>query len=126
MEYQDVLESLIEECEDDHVGLWAILWPVEVEMGVKEPAAAARATTMRLVRALLVEHGMLAGFPTEDGRGFTPWNLSPDEVIRRIDEEWTALGREPDIGDIVWFTVPNRATPRAILETIPTPQPPAP
>src|SRR5581483_1558441 len=110
MGYQEVLESLIEECEDDHVGLWAILWPVHVEMGVQDQREA-RVTTMRLVRDLLVEHGMLAGFPTKDGRGFTPWDLPPDAVIRRIDEEWTALGREPNIGDIVWFTAANRAAP---------------
>ena len=105
MNEEELLASLIEECDDDHLGLWAILWSVRVEMGVEDPATA-RATTMRLVQALLVEHGMLAGFPTKDWRGFTPWSLSPEEAIRRIDEEWTALGREPNLWEIVWFTAP--------------------
>jgi hypothetical protein len=30
--------------------------------------------------------------------------MPPQEVIARIEAEWTGLGRDPNIGQIVWFT----------------------
>jgi hypothetical protein len=30
-----------------------------------------------------------------------------DESLARIDREWAALGREPNLGDIVWFVAPR-------------------
>ncbi len=32
---------------------------------------------------------------------------APEEQLARIDAEWAALGRPPDIGDIVWFIGPR-------------------
>jgi hypothetical protein len=101
----EVLDSLVQECHVDHVGLWEVVRAVQREHGSNDPAQT-WALTLELVNRLLAERGMQVGHPTPDGRQFVPWALSPDEAIDRIEKEWAALGREPDIGDVAWFTSP--------------------
>jgi hypothetical protein len=73
---EDVLESLVEECQEDHLGLWRIVNAVRFDLGSADPVQT-RATALRLVRSLLQERGMQVGQPAPDGRPFVPWNLSP-------------------------------------------------
>lgn len=103
MTSNDVLESLAEECHRDHVGLWEIVNAVRFDLGSTSPVET-RALTLRLVRSLMHERGIQVGHPTPDGRSFVPWNLPADLALRRIEAEWSALGREPDIGEVAWFT----------------------
>jgi hypothetical protein len=111
----EVLESLVEECHDDHVGLWEIVNAVQVDLGAVHPAET-RATTLRLVRGLLEEEGMQVGHPAPDGRHFVPWSLSPDQAVSRIEREWSALGREPDIGEVAWFTSTQEPPSKAVRQ----------
>jgi hypothetical protein len=99
----DVLESLAEECHADHVGLWEIVDAVRSDLG-STSASETRALTLRLVRSLLSERGMQVGHPAPDGRNFISWDLSLDQAVSRIEKEWSALGREPNIGEVAWFT----------------------
>lgn len=101
----EVLNSLVEECRQDHVGLWQIVNAARYDLGASTPAEM-RATTLRLVRSLLHDQGIIVGHPTPDGKGFVPWNVSPEGAIRRIEMEWESLGRDPNIGDVAWFTAP--------------------
>ena len=103
MTLEDVLESLAEECHSDHVGLWEIVDAVRVDLGSRDTCET-RGLTLRLVRSLLSERGMQAGHPTPDGRHFVAWDLSPDQAVDQIEREWLALGREPGIGEVAWFT----------------------
>jgi hypothetical protein len=100
----DVLESLVEECHQDHVGLWEVVHAARLDLGALTPAET-QATTLRLVQGLL-DRGMYVGFPAPDGKGFVPWDLSAEGAVRRIELEWCALGREPNIGEVAWFTAP--------------------
>lgn len=99
----EVLESLVEECHEDHVGLWEIVNAVQFDLRAKN-AEETRAMTLRLVRSLLHERGLHVGHPAPDGRHFVSWNLPPDQAVARIEKEWSALGREPSIGEVAWFT----------------------
>ena len=103
---EEVLESLTQECSEDHVGLWRIVNAVRFDLGSTNPAQT-RALTLRLVRSLLYDHGMQVGHPAVDGRHFLPWRLSADQAVRRIEQEWSALGRDPNIGEVAWFTSPD-------------------
>jgi len=103
MTTEDVLDSLEAECHQDHVGLWELIHAAHLDLGAEDPAST-RELTLRLARGLICERGVQVGFPAEDGRHFEPWNLTPEQAIRRIEEEWIALGREPNIGEVAWFT----------------------
>lgn len=60
----------------------------------------------------LLSSGLVqAGLPTLDG-GFEPWPFDPEEALARIESEWQELGRDPDIGEIVWFAVTEKALRR--------------
>src|SRR5262249_1694188 len=99
----EVLESLAEECQEDHVGLWEIVNAVQFDLGSKDPGET-QALTLQFVRRLLDERGMQVGHPAPDGRQFVSWDLPPDEAVRRIEQGWSALGREPNIGEVAWIT----------------------
>lgn len=103
MNLDEVLETLAEECQADHVGLWEIVDAVRCDLGSTD-ASQTRALTFCLVRSLLCERGMQVGHPAADGRGFVSWHLPPDQALSRIDKAWSALGREPNIGEVAWFT----------------------
>src|SRR5712671_5407400 len=100
---EDVLESLVEECHEDHVGLWEIVNAVRFDLGSQDPIET-RTITLRLIRSLLHERGMQVGHPVSDGRHFVSWDLPPERAVNRIENEWSALGREPNIGEVAWFT----------------------
>lgn len=100
---EDVLESLAEECHDDHVGLWRVVNAVRFDLG-STTAPETRQLTLSLVRRLLQERGMQVGHPAPDGRQFVPWGVSPEQAVSRIEHEWSTLGRDPNIGEVAWFT----------------------
>ncbi len=91
------------EVRDDWVGLWEIVGSLD-KLGV-DPSTQLE-QTIEVVRALL-ERGFVAGNLTRSAPGFEPW---PDQcreaIIERIRSEWLALGRIPNIGDIVYFDLP--------------------
>jgi len=99
----DVLEVLAEECRQDHVGLWEIVDAVRFDLGSAD-SLEVRALTLRLIRRLLLERGMRVGHPAPDGRHFVAWDVTPDQAVSRIEQEWTALGHEPNIGELAWLT----------------------
>jgi hypothetical protein len=101
----DVVDGLADECRVDHVGLWEVVKAAHFDLGALGPAEI-RATTIDLVRCLL-ERGILVGFPAPGGRDFVSWNLSPEAAVYRIEQEWCRLGREPNIGEVAWFTAPD-------------------
>src|SRR5262249_17861050 len=99
----DVLEGLVEECHEAHVGPWEAVGAGRFDPGSTDPSEA-RGLTLRLVQRMLQERGMQVGHPTPDGRHFVPWGLPPDQAVSRIEQEWSALGRDPSIGEVAWFT----------------------
>jgi len=115
---EDVLESLAEECHRDHVGLWEIVDAVRFDLG-STSAPETRALTLRLVRGLLFDRGMQVGHPAPDGRHFVSWDLPPDQAMSRIEKEWSALGREPNIGEVAWFTSAQEAPNERLQQTRP-------
>ena len=44
---------------------------------------------------------------------FEPWSLSVHETVDRINRESDAVGRDPNIGDILWFTSTEKGDTQA-------------
>lgn len=99
----DLLAGFREEAEEDYIGLWAVVWTVRdarQESGLEE----IRALSMGLI-GMMLDNGFVAGDLSKDG--FVPWpDRRAEVVLRRIEREWDALGREPTIGEIAWFGLP--------------------
>lgn len=89
-------------CADDYTGLWEFLRDVQrAYPGADDRAVKDR--TLGVIRDLL-EAGYIVAGDLKDGIGVVPWPQPTDEVLQRIKSEWDALGREPNIWEIVWFT----------------------
>ncbi len=102
-EFSQLHRQILTLCAEDHLGLWFAMTPVE-NVFEKANSDEIRRRTLEILYDLLKLDLIQAGFPAEDGRSFKTWGLSPDETIQRINQEWDVLGRDPTIGEIVWFT----------------------
>jgi len=96
------LHELIAEAKEDEVGLWLVIAKVRKQLGVSDDHAV-RESTMLCVRRLLESNEVEAGYYNPDGAGVEIWKLDVGEVIARIEAGWEALGREPNIGEVVVF-----------------------
>ena len=95
------LQGWIYEAGEDVLGLWQLCRSARYDWGAKD-AADVKELMLGFVRALL-ERGVQA----VDVSDQQPWaNQNPEFVIARISREWDALGREPNVPDIVWFKKP--------------------
>lgn len=104
-----VKRAIVAEAQSDIVGLWAIHWEVRQRMPRLQPRDA-KSATLAIVAEVLGERSLVAGeFRDRDEATavFEPWSLGATESVARISAEWDALGREPNLGDIVWLVDPR-------------------
>lgn len=110
------------EATSDHVGLWQIAKRVEYHLDpIDELTYRAGTHDQREIRHYgmeVVSRLMVAGLracdyctpdPTLTGIRF--WTGTPEDQMKRIETEWTALGRNPDhLEPICWFALPTGQT----------------
>jgi len=94
-----VTADFFQECKEDYVGLWVLSRRLQEE-GIA--ATQVKPSVMQIIKHALVARKIVAGEFIE--KKFTVWSHSPAECIQRIDREWEKLGRNPNIGEIAWFT----------------------
>lgn len=104
-----LLSSLMVEFESDHVGLWSVIKQVQRAFPASPPEDI-RTKTLALIWFLVQLGYIEAGVPTNDGRGFEPWNVKPFGVVTRIACQWKQPEPYPNVGEIVWFTAPVSAS----------------
>jgi hypothetical protein len=100
MKYQDCFERLLVLGTVDWIGAWEVA-SVAQTVGGATSEAAVRDLSLRVIADLLNRGLMEAGDVTESG--FRPWTVPVAAAVSRIQREWTALGRNPDLGDICWL-----------------------
>jgi hypothetical protein len=93
-----LIDEILSECEEDFVGLWTLVRLVR-DCGERDT----KQYVLSLIRFLLDTDAVKAGWPDSQGQTFVDWQLSPAATVERIDREWSQLGRDPTIGEIVWF-----------------------
>jgi hypothetical protein len=103
IEIDEASRGILLDCAEDYVGLWVVIREVRRFLPSEATDAEVRDRTLRVLRQLLEANLIQAGLPRPDGTKFDSWNLSADDTIERIAQEWETLIDEPNIGDIVWF-----------------------
>lgn len=104
---ESLRQSLLTECEEDHVGLWSVIRDVEDELqGANE--AEIRRETLDIVYELLKSGMIEAGFPDSNGQDFHPWPFPPEDIINQIKKSWKSKESRPGLGEVVWFTKSGR------------------
>jgi hypothetical protein len=92
-------QTISEELDEDYVGIWTLAWHIRRRIiDVSDEGVRALATA---ILHGLHESAVRIGSLSEESGTFTPW---PDEDgVDRVMREWTALGRDPNIGEIAWL-----------------------
>lgn len=98
---ESLKQSILTECEEDHVGLWSVIRDVEEFFPTRDQTAV-RDQVLKLLHELLVTHEIKAGFPTLEGR-FRSLKADPEKIMARIEADWP-IGHRPTIGEGLWFT----------------------
>lgn len=98
---QDAQRGWVRDASSSDLGLWWLAADIR-ELRPGAPENEVRLETLRAVRPLLTS-GALRAVHLLPGGSFEPWEGSVEEQLARMDAEWAALGRPPDLGDIVWF-----------------------
>ena len=110
MTLDDLIKEICDEAKISFVSMWHIVNDIESDLKIKN-IGEVRANSIKIVSALM-EHDIFPGNYTLEGlrqEGFSFWPGTPDELIRRIEDAWTALNRMPDVDDICWFALKRSA-----------------
>jgi hypothetical protein len=100
-ELESVRKRWSQACAGSDVGLWWVADDVrQLQPGASEEEV--RVETLRALKPLLCAE-ILRAVSLLPGGTYQVWEGSVGEQLARIDREWAALGRPPDIGEIVWF-----------------------
>jgi hypothetical protein len=94
-----ILHDTIVECGDDYVGLWVIVKLIRDKKTLSDSTVFSY--SMEIVEHILEHPEIVAG--QYEGDEFREWDMPKDKIIERIEREWAALGRDPTLGEIVWF-----------------------
>lgn len=95
----EIVNEVLLECRSDYVGLWSVVRRVADSL---VESAKVLAVTLSVVRKLLGDGRVVAG--QFSGNQFKVWEEPVEEIVSRIESEWAQLGRNPTLGEIVWFT----------------------
>ena len=99
---RDILvQSILRECKDDYVGLWSIVREVR---SILRPTTNLIDETISVIIPLIEQNRIVAG--NFFGTDFVYSNEPPEIISRKISSEWAKLNRDPNIGEIIWFTIP--------------------
>lgn len=102
---QDLLTHVRNEAKVDHIQLWELVVSIRRRFPQLDRTAVMN-KTLDFVRIML-EDGFVPGRSL--GRDFEPWpEKDVEDVMSKVEERWRALGRDPELGDVVWFDRPDR------------------
>ena len=103
---QELRRRILTELETDDLGLWSVV--LKARQILRAGPGEVQSIVLSVLAQLMDSQEVAIGFPTEDGTGFVAWRMSPQAAIRRIELEWSDLGRDPDIGEIAWLARASR------------------
>jgi hypothetical protein len=96
---EQIERDFLAECRDDYVGLWSLVRRFR-DRGL-EASKIVDATILMLHR-LLEANQIVAG--TFTGTEFRVADIPVARLMAKIRQDWAQLGRDPQIGEIAWFT----------------------
>lgn len=98
---------------DDWVNIPEVAW-IAKSVGGANTLDEIREASLQIIREVVSKGLMIAGDVLVDA-GFRRWELTPAESIARIEREWRAFGRKPDMGDICWLANTDEGNKQAKL-----------
>lgn len=104
----DLQRQWVKDGRGNDLGLWWMARDVRQKLGPRASEDDVRARTLDLLEPLL-EAGEFRAASLLPGGRFAEWKGNVEEQLHRIDSDWRGLGRQPSLGDVVWFIGGARA-----------------
>jgi len=98
----EIRDALLRMVTEDFTGLGelpALLKVLFPELSMEER----KSITLEVVGQLLQDRMIRAGKLDDAGGKFIGTDLTADEVVAAMDQEWQRIGRDPHIGEIFWL-----------------------
>jgi hypothetical protein len=92
----------------DILHLPVIVSVVSWHLGMDMADETVKEQTLEAIRDLLESDYAVAGQTVRDEEGIIQvrsWELPPADAIKRIDHDWSELGRLPNPGEVVWLAL---------------------
>lgn len=102
---QDFISEYAQEAKIDYIPFSWLCWDSKNASDIDQSLGSMDRTTV-LLKAMLTR-GFQAVDLIDHGGCITWPEQIPDAVVARIRHEWETLGREPGLGDICWFNLPD-------------------
>ena len=111
-EIDRITSELRNEADIDFFDISLIAGTVQEDLGLRSEREIRRCT-LEVIRGLMAR-GVYPGDYTMEGlqrgEGFQFWSGEPDELLKRIEAEWIALGKTPNLAEpICWFALRPQA-----------------
>ncbi len=100
--FEDLQRLWAVEARRSDLSLWWMARDVRQKLGPRASEDDVRARTLDLLKPLLDAGELRAAGLLPDGK-FAEWKGSIEDQLHRIDADWRGLGRQPALGEIVWF-----------------------
>ena len=100
---QESIKWLLDEAEQDEVGLWMICSVVRDTLRLTDDEKVRDATLDAVKRLLDTGQVVVGGYRDGYGSPVAPWNINNNAALSRIESMWNDLEREPQIGDEIVF-----------------------
>ena len=97
----EIVDEYVKCADRDYIGLWQIIVHVRYQLKIFDQTELKQAV-LHIVRRLLGK-GLEAVMLLRTGSAPRWENQDISYVLDRISQEWDALGRDPNPGEIVWF-----------------------
>jgi hypothetical protein len=95
-------KSLLAEASEDNVGLWELA--AYARGALREGTTSdVLAMVLDILGPLLLGGLMEAGGYSGPGSPFERWDFTPQAALGQVEAFWNGLGREPRLGDNVYF-----------------------
>jgi hypothetical protein len=98
----EIEKDFLAECRDDYVGLWSLVRRFRDRRFEESRVVDA---AMLILKRLLEAKQIVSG--TFIGTEFKVTDIPVSRLIAKIRQDWAKLGRDPQIGEIVWFASPS-------------------
>lgn len=108
MEKEQLKKIILDDLQTDYTWLGFVIGLAE-DILAKPNKVKTKLLVIETLTELLTERIIQAGMIEQEG-GFCAWDASVSKIMEKIEREWSELGRDPDINEVVWFSLPRNVT----------------
>jgi hypothetical protein len=101
---ENIRKELLDRGLSDMLQLGEIAWIARRYLGVPVESAVMRAATEAIADLLNSGYAIVGDVVRDEGLlCVQSWGVSAAETIKRIEDEWRALGHMPNLGEVCWL-----------------------